>query len=93
MFEFLTSNSCGTGAWDAAFPVNPFANAPPDVCALIFWVSVVGGVLALFTILTGLRALNQILSGESGTGAARTLAVFAALWAIGAPLFAGGIAM
>ena len=87
MFEFLTANSCGGGAAGSSFPLNPYANALPDVCSIIFWVSIAGGVIALATVLTGMKVLSQILNGESGTGAAKSLAVFAAIWAIGAPLW------
>ena len=87
MFEFLTANSCGGGAAGSSFPLNPYANALPDVCSIIFWVSIAGGIIALATVLTGMKVLSQILNGESGTGAAKSLAVFAAIWAIGAPLW------
>ena len=87
MLEFLTANSCGAGASAASFPINPYANAAPDVCALIFWISLAGAIIALVTVFTGLKVLNQILNGESGTAAAKTLALFAAIWAIGAPLW------
>ena len=87
MLEFLTANSCGAGASDAAFPLNPYMNAAPDVCATIFWVSVIGGIVGVITIFAAIKVLNQILNGKSGTAAAKTLALFAAIWAIGAPFW------